>query len=355
MSLFLPSFKGVPDKPGIIISRADKIGDLILSIPSFNMARRMYPEGRIAVLVRSYNAGIVKNLPFIDETWIIDGDFSDLKKRMKAFRADVFAALYSDRATLKAAAASGAPFRAGPLSKPLSWLVYNKGIIQKRSRSVKNEAEYNLDIIKALNPELFGKRYETGGRITCSAENVRRAEAYLEKNGVKGPYIIIHPFAGGSAKNLTEAQYAAIADKTAAMAPDSFIIMTASESDFPRLEAIKGSIPAKNVLIYKNGPDILDLAALIERAEVYAGGSTGPSHIAGNMRKKAVLIYPAKKSQSPVRWGLFGDDLAQYVIPDENNPGEDYSKKSFDCITEDTLNDIALRIFNKFKMRHEGN
>lgn len=336
-------------KPRIIISRTDKIGDLVLSIPSFYMARKMYPESCIAVLVRNYNAGIVRNLPFIDDVLVTDDDFSDLKKRMASFRADVFAALYSDMLTIKAAFASGAPFRTGPLSKPLSWFIYNKGIIQKRSRSVKNEAEYNLDIIKTLNPTLFAERYEIGGRIVCAKENITHAEEYLAKNGVKGKYIIMHPFAGGSAKNLTETEYALLADKTAArLMAGSFLIMTASESDFDRLAALKNKITAKNVLIYKNGVDILDLAALIEKAEVYVGGSTGPSHIAGNMRKKAVLIYPAKKSQSPVRWGLFGDDLAEYVVPDENKSDEDYSHKAFDNITDEYLDMIALKIFNKF-------
>ena len=49
----------------IIVSRTDKIGDLVLSIPSFYMLRKMYPEAEITVLVRNYNYDIVKNLPYI--------------------------------------------------------------------------------------------------------------------------------------------------------------------------------------------------------------------------------------------------------------------------------------------------
>ena len=53
----------------IIVSRTDKIGDLILSIPSFFMAKKMYPEAEIILLVRNYNYEIVKNLPFVDRVY----------------------------------------------------------------------------------------------------------------------------------------------------------------------------------------------------------------------------------------------------------------------------------------------
>ena len=38
----------------IIIARTDKIGDLILSIPSFFMIRKMYPDAEITLLVRIF-------------------------------------------------------------------------------------------------------------------------------------------------------------------------------------------------------------------------------------------------------------------------------------------------------------
>ena len=56
----------------IWISRTDKIGDLILSIPCFFMLRKMYPEAKISILVNSYNADIVRYLPYINEIIVVD-------------------------------------------------------------------------------------------------------------------------------------------------------------------------------------------------------------------------------------------------------------------------------------------
>jgi len=50
------------NNPVIIISRTDRIGDLILSIPAIKRMRDMYPKAQIIVLVRNYNYDIVKHL-----------------------------------------------------------------------------------------------------------------------------------------------------------------------------------------------------------------------------------------------------------------------------------------------------
>lgn len=44
----------------ILVSRTDKIGDLILSIPSFFMLKKMYPSAELVVIVRKYNVDIIK-------------------------------------------------------------------------------------------------------------------------------------------------------------------------------------------------------------------------------------------------------------------------------------------------------
>ena len=46
------------DVKRIVIARTDKIGDLVLSIPSFFMLRKMYPQADISILVRNCISGI---------------------------------------------------------------------------------------------------------------------------------------------------------------------------------------------------------------------------------------------------------------------------------------------------------
>ena len=74
----------------VIVSRTDKIGDLILSVPSFFMIKKMYPQAELVVLVRRYNYEIVKNLPYVDRIIKID-DYTqnELLEKMPYFKADI--------------------------------------------------------------------------------------------------------------------------------------------------------------------------------------------------------------------------------------------------------------------------
>ena len=169
----------------IIVSRTDKIGDLVLSIPSFFMVKKMYPSAKLTVLVRNYNYDVVKSLSYIDEVIKID-DYSEneLEKIVKQVGAEIFIALYSDKFVAKLAKKSGAKWRVGPFSKLSSFFSYNRGIWQKRSKSVKNEAEYNLDLVKSINSQLYLDKFELNTEIVYDKENGKIVEDWLMKNDI---------------------------------------------------------------------------------------------------------------------------------------------------------------------------
>ena len=89
--------KIVEEPKSIIISRTDKIGDLVLSVPAISTVKKMYPKAKLYVLVRKYNMEVVKGFTFIDGVLAID-DYSknELYKKLKQIKADIFIALYSD-------------------------------------------------------------------------------------------------------------------------------------------------------------------------------------------------------------------------------------------------------------------
>ncbi len=320
----------------IIVSRTDKIGDLVLSIPSFFMLRKMYPEAEIVVLVRKYNYEIVKNLPCVDRVLKID-DYRqrELLEKIKHFKADVFIALYNDTFVAKLAKASRAKWRVGPLSKLNSFFTYNKGVWQKRSKSVKNEADYNLDLIRKLDPKTFEERYEINTEIFLGEKHKKAVSIFLEENNIEGQILVVNPFMGGSAKNITDDQYVELLKRVREEKPHLNIVIACHISEEERGQRVVDGIGSEKVYLFANGGDLLNLAALIERADVYFGGSTGPTHIAGSLKRRIVALYPNKKTQHPTRWGVYGWDGVDYVIPDEGGSSEDYSHKDFDSYTEE--------------------
>ena len=343
--MFIFCQRKIKTPKNIIISRTDKIGDLVLSIPAISMVKKMYPESKLYVLVRRYNAEIVKGFPFIDGVISID-DYKekDLTAKIRQIKADVFIALYSDNQILKLVLKSGAKYRIGPLSKPLSWFIYNKGIRQHRSESLKNEAEYNLDLVRQMDSELFDSKIVTIDKIPYGKLNHNKIVAFLDANSIYN-YVVVHPFSGGSTKNFQVDEYIRLINKIHEKWPDKQIVISSSESDIKEAEYI--SQQCSNTYVY-NAKSILELAALIDKCRLYIGASTGPSHIAGNLSKKCICIYPAYKFLSHARWGLYGnDENTTYIVLDINNIEQNYKSKVFSNITDDIINEAAEKALEK--------
>ena len=334
----------------ILVSRTDKIGDLILSIPSFFMLKKMYPNAELVVIVRKYNVDIVKNLPYIDRIVIIDEyTKAELLEKIAYFKADVFIALYNDSYVASLARASKAKIRIGPISKLSSFFTYNKGILQKRSLSIKNEGQYNLDLVAKLNKKRFEELYELNTKLILTDENKKVADTYFKENSIQGKCLVVNPFIGGSAKNITDEQYVSILKKLKKKMPDLNIIITSHMSDEERTEKLCKNIGKEKVFAFSNGASILNTASIIDRADVYLGASTGPTHIAGALDKNIVAIYPHKKTQSPTRWGVLGSSNVKYIIPDENNPNEDYKNPYFDNFTKEMEDEVVKAILEALK------
>lgn len=333
----------------IIIARTDKIGDLILSIPSFFMLRKMYPDAEITLLVRDYNYNIVKNLPYINRVVQIDRyRRKELLEKIKYFNADVFIALYVDNFVMELAKASKVKVKIGPLSKLKSFFTFNRGVLQKRSKSIKHEAEYNLDLIKKLDKKLFENKFEINTQIFLDKSNLEAAEKFFKDNCIGDKVLVVNPFMGGSAKNITDKQYADILREVIDRVEEVDIIVTAHISDEERGLKLLEEIGKDKVYLFANGGELLNIGAIIDRAKVYFGGSTGPTHIAGSLQKSIVALYPKKATQSLVRWGVFGNEDVTYIIPDENTK-ENYKHKEFDSYNEDVKEKIVQAIVERME------
>lgn len=329
----------------IIVSRTDKIGDLILSVPSFFMIKKMYPHAELVVLVRNYNYEIVKNLPYVDRIVKID-DYtqSELLEKIAYFKADIFIALYNDKFISQLAKASKAPIKIGPLSKLYSFFTFNKGVWQKRSKSIKNEAEYNLDLIRKVDEKRYDEVFEIDTKIYLGEENKKAAETFFSTYGIKGEILVVNPFIGGSAKNIRDEEYVSLLQKLRDKNPQKSIIIVCHISEEERGLKLVEKIERDKVYLYANGGDLLNIAAIIDKGTVYLGASTGPTHIAGALQKRVVGIYPAKATQSTTRWGIFGNNRVKYLVPDKDNPKENYKNPYFDkydkVMEEELLNYI---------------
>lgn len=199
----------------IIITRTDKIGDFVVSIPSYATARAMFPRAKIIALVSRFNRIIAENVSCIDECVSIDDyeDVNELAQKLRSYKPDAFVALVSNNKISKLAVQSGARMRIGPRSKILSFIHYNHGIRQHRSLCQKSEAAYNLELIRKLDPRRFDEVGVQLSRIKYQQEHADVVDAYLKEHKITPQrFILVNPFTGGSGANLSLDQYGAVLD-----------------------------------------------------------------------------------------------------------------------------------------------
>ena len=60
----------------ILITRIDRIGDVVLSTPIPREIKKAYPDSFIAVLVKKYTRDIYLNNPYVDEIILYDSEDS---------------------------------------------------------------------------------------------------------------------------------------------------------------------------------------------------------------------------------------------------------------------------------------
>lgn len=306
----------------ILIARTDKIGDFVVSIPSYATCKAMFPQAKIVALVSKHNRILAQHVPVIDEWVCVDDfvsesgalDFAGLATRLQALKLDAFVALVSNNTISKLAVASGAKVRVGPRSKPWSFVHYNYGLRQQRSQCIKSEAAYNLELIEHLNPERFAQVGVKLQRLIYEPEDTVPVTAFLQASGLQHgaeikSFVLINPFTGGSGANLNCAQYGAVINKLLAGDAALEVVLMAVPAQADKVEQVLAGVTARTrVHVYLNQGSLMVATALVERCTSFIGPSTGITQIAGNLGKPTICFYSSRKSNSHTRWALYGDE-----------------------------------------------
>lgn len=97
----------------ILLSRLDRVGDLILSTPAIATVRRAFPEAHITIACSPYNAVVVENSPDIDEIATLPPDVAPHRFGRDFRGVDLALALAPNAADMRLVAATRAPRRIG--------------------------------------------------------------------------------------------------------------------------------------------------------------------------------------------------------------------------------------------------
>jgi ADP-heptose:LPS heptosyltransferase len=284
----------------IIVSRTDRIGDVVLSLPVFASLKKWFPDCQTIALVSNYASDVVRSSPYVDDVVTCGADESVMTvyKKLKNAGADAIVLLFPRFKIAAASFFAGIPVRVGTAYRWYSFL-FNKKVHEHRKNSIKNEAEYNLTLIEALGCE--EKAFDITLLIDDIASN--SVNTFLGQNCLTR-FVIVHPGSGGSAYEWGPDNFREVV-KSIANTFSLNVVVTGTNSERPLCKKISEGIG--NAINTAGRFSTLEFIALLSRADLFISNSTGPLHIAAAVGAPVIGLYPNNKPMTPVRWAPITD------------------------------------------------
>ncbi|MBT3447016.1 MAG: glycosyltransferase family 9 protein [Candidatus Thioglobus sp.] len=302
----------------ILITRHDKIGDFVTSLPLCYVVKKSNPDATIFALVSEVNIEIAKKIDFIDEVILYDRrNFWHMLKSIKAANITISISAFIDTRLGLLLFLSGIKSRIAPATK-LAQIFFNKTLKQRRSLVEKTEVEYNLDLAKLLD-----------GNISLNYQlpllKLDNRQKFRNNNQLAGQKIVLfHPGYGGSSDgNLALEDYSNLA-KVVSELHSIQVVWIFGPDDLDIKNKIKALIPASDI-IYQP-PTIIDYCYLIRDSELLISTSTGPMHLAGALNIKTVSFFGGNLFASSMRWATVSETSKQLNIEIDKDYNQDFLK-----------------------------
>ncbi len=299
----------------ILLTRTDRIGDVVLSTPAIKAVRDKYPDAYIVFMVRPYAKDIVEGNPYLDEAIVYDKYGKDrsifstvrfaLGLRKKKF--DLAVMLHPTSRVHLIAYLAGIPERVGFDRKSAIFLT--KKLAHVKQKGEKHELEYTLDLlglagIAAKDKELF---------VPIRENDAKKVDELLKEHhvGPDVPIVVINPGASCPSKRWKSENFAAICDALAAK-HKARIFIVSDEANKEFAGAVTKAMKYEPVnLAGKTTVGVL--AALLSKCNLLISNDSGPVHIACAVGTPVISIFGRKDSGlSPGRWGPTGEKSAVF-------------------------------------------
>ncbi|HVZ80353.1 MAG TPA: glycosyltransferase family 9 protein [bacterium] len=328
-----------PRPKHILVARTDKIGDLLLSLPTFQVLKENFPDAKVTALVSGYAKEIVQGHPAVDSVEIYDPKegFGRTVQRFKALTPDVFLALYPRAQQVLAAWFAGIPVRVGTGYRWYSPFL-NKKVMVHRSLCEKHEVEYNLDLLGPMGVA------SKPPKIHFSLTDPDRAfvSDLLKEKGIapKARFLVVHPGHKGSAQNWKPERYGQVISQMAYRGRK--VVVTGGPDETALIAQVmthvRGVGPDQKPVLLIGECTLRQVAAVYERADCFLSGSTGTLHLAAAVGTPTVALFGTIPQTTPVRWGPWGNEST--VIMPRNLPCPDCQAGT--CRLHDVMDAIKV-------------
>lgn len=306
-----------------ILNQIKNIGDVVLCLPLASLLKQAIPTCKITLLCQAYTFPIAQSCPDIDEVM----DWFELEKkrdqeiitRFKNSKATCIIHLANNKRIAKLAYHASIKQRVGTSQRVYHWLYCNCKINQARRHSTLHELQLNSQMLNPLQLKGIQKNYDKATLI----EHLNLKVPFVPlptniKHQLKSQKkkVILHPGSNGHGREWPIEHFISLAHTLNKMGFQ--VIFTGSAGEGDKFQRLIDECPF--ALNSFGQLSIEQLLVLINKADVFIGAGTGPTHIAGALNKATIGLFPPRKGISPRRWAPPGKNVVALIYNERNKP-----------------------------------
>jgi heptosyltransferase II len=297
-------------KRRILITRTDRLGDVVLSTPVVRHLRKLYPEAYLAFMIRPETRDVVANDPCLDEVIIYDkrglhkSFISSIRFAisLKRKKFDTAIALHPTNRMHIVFFVARIPERIGYNNK--MGLLLTKAFPNFKHLGKKHEVDYNFELLERAGFDT--KAADRRPYMVRSPENKALVDSVMKDLSLEGRIIAIHAGASCPSKRWPPERFAEVADALAAKYGAQIVLVGGAETDvFSGRVASAMTVKATDM----TGKFLLgELAEFLSRCSLFISNDSGPVHVSAAVGTPCVVIFGRNDpGLSPERWGPIGD------------------------------------------------
>ncbi len=311
----------VPVPRRLVLLRTDRLGDVLMNLPTIHALRRTFPEAHIAMVVRPAIRDLLTGHPDVNELITYDDKGKPqfhwrrtdrLARTLRANHCDLAIIANPKRELHIAAFLAGIPVRVGYRRK-WPWLLTHT-MEDRHATLPLHQAELNMGLL-----ETIGLRGPTPSlRLPVPTEELVAAHALLARHGLAqtSRMIALHPWSSNPAKQWPVEQFRAVA--LALAAHGYAVLLIGGEEE--RLQADRFLAPLRVPIGDLTGRlNLRQLAAVLVCCRALVTNDSGPMHLAAGVGTPTVALFGHATPGGPRRWGPWGRGhriLARHTLGD---------------------------------------
>lgn len=274
----------------ILVFRLSSIGDIVLTSALVRTLRKKYPQAQIDFVIKKQFASLIQHNPHINTVYSIDKEegFSGLKsltQKLRSEKYDVFLDIHKNFRSLYVRSRSGAKYK----------FKYKKHVF-KRSMLI----QFGMDLYNPPRP-VYKRFIDTAAALGVEDDGLgtefylpdakrKSIEQLLEQNGATNKrLIVVCPGASFTNKQWLPEGFSEVANRLSDDVNNA-VVVVGGMAEYEIGEHIRAQ-SGWRVLSFCGKLDLLESAALLEKASVVCANDTGMLHIAEALNVPVVGIY----------------------------------------------------------------